>query len=74
MIKLFTDDAWEDDCHWERLDKKTLRRINSLLKDMIEMAMGELANLSHSKVTDPVIGAEGSMMQTESSIKSKTAA
>ena len=34
MIKFFTDDAWEDHCHWEQLDKKTLRRINSLLKDI----------------------------------------
>ncbi len=32
MIKSFTDDAWDDYCYWEHEDKKTLKRINSLLK------------------------------------------
>ena len=34
MIKAFTDDAWDDYCYWERGDKKTLKRIHELLRDI----------------------------------------
>ena len=34
MIKSWDDDAWEDYLYWQRQDRKTLRRINSLLKDI----------------------------------------
>lgn len=34
MIKSWTDEAWEDYTHWQNEDKKTLRRINSILKDI----------------------------------------
>ena len=31
----FTDKAWEDYCYWQIQDKKTLKRINLLLEDII---------------------------------------
>ena len=31
---LFSDDAWEDYLYWQSQDKKTLKRINSLVKDI----------------------------------------
>ena len=34
MFKSFSDIAWEDYCYWINQDKKTLRRINLLLKDV----------------------------------------
>lgn len=34
MNKLWTDDAWEDYLYWVTQDKKTLKRINQLLKDI----------------------------------------
>lgn len=34
MIKAWTDDAWEDYIYWETQDKKTLKRIHKLLKDI----------------------------------------
>jgi toxin YoeB len=34
MNILFTDDAWEDYLYWQQTDKKTLRKINQLLKDI----------------------------------------
>ena len=34
MNKLWTDDAWEDYLYWSTQDKKTLKRINQLLKDI----------------------------------------
>ena len=34
MIKSFSDEAWEDYTHWEDEDRRTLRRIKTLLKDI----------------------------------------
>lgn len=34
MIKHWTDAAWEDYLYWQSQDKKTLKRINSLIKDI----------------------------------------
>jgi len=34
MQKLWTDDAWDDYLHWQTNDKKTLKRINQLIKDI----------------------------------------
>ena len=33
MIKSWDDEAWEDYLYWQSQDKKTLKRINQLLKD-----------------------------------------
>ncbi|HEL1691689.1 TPA: Txe/YoeB family addiction module toxin [Streptococcus suis] len=30
----FTEDAWEDYLYWQGQDKKTLKRINKIIKDM----------------------------------------
>ena len=34
MIKSWDDDAWSDYLYWQTQDKKTLKRINDLLKDI----------------------------------------
>lgn len=34
MIKVWQDDAWDDYLYWQSQDKKTLRRINQLIKDI----------------------------------------
>jgi toxin YoeB len=34
MNKLFTDEAWADYQYWISTDKKQLKRINSLIKDI----------------------------------------
>ena len=34
MNKLWTDDGWADYLHWQSQDKKTLKRINELIKDI----------------------------------------
>ena len=31
---IFTDDGWEDYLYWQTQDKKTLKKINRLLKDI----------------------------------------
>ena len=34
MNLLFTDEAWEDYCYWQQHEKKLLKKINSLLKEI----------------------------------------
>lgn len=34
MEKLWTDQAWESYLYWQSQDKKTLKRINQLIKDI----------------------------------------
>ena len=34
MIKIWQDDAWNDYLYWQSQDKKTLKRINQILKDI----------------------------------------
>jgi len=34
MHKNWSDDAWADYLYWQKQDKKTLQRINELLKDI----------------------------------------
>lgn len=34
MIKIWFEEAWEDYIYWQTQDKKTLKRINKLLRDV----------------------------------------
>ena len=34
MIKVFSEQAWEDYLYWQSQDKKVLKRINLLIKDI----------------------------------------
>ena len=34
MVLKFTDDAWKDCTYWQGQDKKTLKRINQIIKDI----------------------------------------
>ena len=34
MRKIWFDEAWDDYLHWQTQDRKTLKRINMLLKDI----------------------------------------
>lgn len=34
MIKIWDDEAWDDYLYWQTQDKKTLKRINALIKDI----------------------------------------
>ncbi len=31
---MFLDDAWQDYLYWQKIDKKILKRINELIKDL----------------------------------------
>ena len=34
MKLIFAESAWEDYLYWQKTDKKTLKRINTLIKDI----------------------------------------
>ena len=34
MIKSWSDDAWDDFCYWQKQDRKSLKRILALIKDI----------------------------------------
>lgn len=34
MEKVWSDDAWDDYIYWQSQDKKTLKKINDLIKDI----------------------------------------
>lgn len=34
MDIMFLDDAWQDYLYWQKIDKKILKRINELIKDI----------------------------------------
>lgn len=53
MNKLWSDEAWNDYLFWQTQDKKTLRRINELLKSVeregLSKGIGKPEPLKHRK-------------------------
>ena len=50
MTKAFSESAWEDYCYWLGQDKKTLKRINLLIKDI------DRNGYSGIEKPDPLVG------------------
>ncbi len=51
MKLIFSEHAWEDYLYWQRTDKKTLRRINVLIRDIQKnkyQGIGKPEPLKHS--------------------------
>ena len=44
MNKVFTDNGWKDYVYWQTEDRKTLKKINSLMKISVEMEIRVLEN------------------------------
>ena len=53
MIKLWTDDMWDDYLYWQGMDKRTLVKINKLIKDIernnVNKGIGKPERLKHKK-------------------------
>ena len=50
MNVLFTEDGWEDYLYWQKIDKKIMKRINLLIKDITRTAyegIGKPEGLKH---------------------------
>ncbi|OOM11812.1 toxin YoeB [Clostridium saccharobutylicum] len=41
MLKIWSGEAWEDYLYWQTQDKKTLKRINQIIKDIERNDMRE---------------------------------
>ncbi len=51
MKLIFSEHAWEDYTYWQRTDKKTIKRINELIKDIKKnkyQGIGKPEPLKHS--------------------------
>lgn len=44
MKLLWEETAWEDYCYWQTQDKKTLKRINMLIKDIQRNTFSSIGN------------------------------
>ena len=53
MHKLWSDEMWEDYLYWQTQDKKTLVKINGLIKDIerngVNQGIGKPERLKHKK-------------------------
>jgi len=47
--KIWSDDAWEDYLYWQTQDKKTLKRINQLIKDIERNGAGKQAKINRNR-------------------------
>ncbi|MBR2215242.1 MAG: Txe/YoeB family addiction module toxin [Selenomonadaceae bacterium] len=51
MEKKWSDEAWDEYLYWQMQDKKTLRRINSLIKDIerngVDIGIGKPEKLKY---------------------------
>ena len=62
MRKIWSDEAWDDYIKWQSEDKKTLKRINALIKDIesnggkgigkSELLKGNLSGFSSKRIDD----------------------
>lgn len=58
MNKIWSDDAWEDYVGWQTEDKKTLKRINLLLKDVERLIrLTESGSQNRSRASSAGFGA-----------------
>ena len=46
---IFTERAWEEYLYWQETDKKTLKRINSLLRDIVRYGSEGIGKPEHLK-------------------------
>ncbi|MDE9448196.1 type II toxin-antitoxin system YoeB family toxin, partial [Xenorhabdus bovienii] len=44
MILSWAETAWEDYLYWQQTDKKTLKRINTLIKDIARQSFDGLGD------------------------------
>lgn len=65
MNKSWSDNAWEDYLYWQSQDRKMLRRINELLRDIERDPFKGRVNPNRSNMSGRVIGAAGSMIPTD---------
>ncbi len=46
----FTENAWEDYLYWQKMDKKIVKRINELIKDIKRSPFEGVGNQNHQSM------------------------
>lgn len=71
MNKVWSDAAWEDYLYWQAQDKRTLKRINALIKDIerggLSGGIGKPEPLKHRKAWSRRIDEENRLIYNFSS-------
>ena len=61
MKYIFVDESWEDYLYWQRTDKKILKRINALIKDISRNPFTGIGKPEPLKIGIEVTGQEESI-------------
>ena len=72
MLLCWTDDAWADYLYWQSQDRKTLKRVNTLIRDMQRTPFEGIGKPNPSNGACPAHGRGASTQPTVSSIPSPT--
>ncbi len=72
MKLLWEEKAWEEYCYWQTQDKKTLKRINILIKDIQRNSYEGIGKPEQLTENLQVGGADALTKSTELSIAKKT--
>lgn len=64
MLLTWTPQAWEDYLYWQATDKRTVKRINELLRDALRNPFEGLASRSRSALTLRDAGPAASIRKT----------
>ena len=60
----WTEDAWQDYLYWQTQDKKTVKRINMLVKDILRQPFGGIGKPEPLRGTCAVLLLAGSIPPT----------
>ena len=55
----FSEEGWEDYVYWQRQDKKTIKRINQLLQDILRNGYDGIGKPEPLREIYPAFGVEG---------------
>ena len=72
MRLIWDINAWEDYLWWQAQDRKVLKRINMLIRDVMRNGNEGIGSPSPSSTTLPAIGRDESRTSTDSSTRSST--
>ena len=70
MLLTWTPQAWEDYLYWQHTDKRTVKRINELLRDAIRNPFEGLGSRNRSGSISPDAGRAVSIRKIASSTRS----
>ena len=71
MKLVFSRHAWDDYLHWQKTDRRMVRRINVLIENILRSPSRESGSRNRSRTNWPAAGLAASTASTGSSTESK---